>query len=196
MEGMVTLAKGNGGDASLVAQCEAIINRLLNRKSSPEPTNEQTFLAAKFEINLDRLDLEMALRSVIDQRLKEISQCLNSGSNLSVILLCGSTVEGILLNLASKKPADFNRASASPKKIDGSARVFSEWTLKDFIDVAYECRFIRKDTKDFSHSLRNFRNYIHPHQQMMESFFPDNHTANMALQVLKAAIADLSGSRG
>jgi len=197
MEGMVALARVSltSTDTVILAQCDAAVNRLQGKTSTIQITEEQKFLSTSFEINLDKLNLESALKAVIDQRIKEIGQCFESGSNLSVILLCGSTLEGILLSLATKKPAEFNRATSSPKKSDGSVKMFNEWTLKDFIDVSYECRFIKKDTKEFSHSLRNFRNHIHPYQQMGESFFPDNHTAGISLQVLKAAIADLSGDR-
>jgi len=36
---------------------------------------------------------------------------------------------------------------------------------------------------------------IHPFQQMSSRFSPDRHTAAICLQVLKAAIASLSGQR-
>ena len=39
---------------------------------------------------------------------------------------------------------------------------------------------------------RGFRNYIHPYQQQASNFAPDEHTARICLQVLKAAIAQLS----
>jgi hypothetical protein len=196
MEGIVALAKIKGGAAGLLVQCDLTVDRLLGRKSMTPPTEEQRFLSVNFEVNLDKLDLESALKSVIDQRIKEIMQCFEAGASLSVILLCGSTLEGLLLNVASKKPAIFNKANGSPKRLDGTVKMFSEWSLKDFVDVAYDCRFIKKDTKDFSHSLRNFRNHIHPHQQMVDAFSPDKHTAGIAWQVLKAAVADLSGARG
>jgi hypothetical protein len=63
------------------------------------------------------------------------------------------------------------------------------------IDVAYELELIGLDIKKYANSLRDFRNYIHPYQQMCEKFSPDNHTAKISLQVLLAAIAELSGLR-
>jgi hypothetical protein len=45
---------------------------------------------------------------------------------------------------------------------------------------------------DFSHSLRDFRNFIHPYQQHLLNFSPDKHTAKISWQVLQAVIDDLS----
>jgi hypothetical protein len=50
----------------------------------------------------------------------------------------------------------------------------------------------RSDTQKFSHSLRDFRNYIHPFEQMSSGFNPREHTAKICLQVLKAAIYEIS----
>jgi hypothetical protein len=49
--------------------------------------------------------------------------------------------------------------------------------------------------KKFSHGLREFRNYIHPYEQMVSGFAPDEHTAKVCFQVLKAALASLAGER-
>ena len=111
---------------------------------------------------------------------------------MSVIFLSGSTLEGILLNQASKSPRDFNTANAAPKDKESKVRQFPDWTLNNLIDVAYEKKFIGLDVKKFSHSLRDFRNFIHPYQQHLLNFSPDKHTAKISWQVLQAVIDDLS----
>lgn len=62
-------------------------------------------------------------------------------------------------------------------------------------DVAYEIGMFKPDVKKFSHDVRDFRNYIHPYQQMTERFEPDKHTAVICFQVLKAAIFQLGKYR-
>ena len=47
----------------------------------------------------------------------------------------------------------------------------------------------------FAHSVREFRNYIHPQQQVKEGFRPRRVTAQIARQVLRAAIDDLATRR-
>ena len=74
-------------------------------------------------------------------------------------------------------------------------RQFQEWTLANFIDVASDVGILKLDVKKFSHGLRDFRNYIHPYQQMISGFTPDEHTAKVCFQVLKAALASVAGDR-
>jgi hypothetical protein len=54
---------------------------------------------------------------------------------------------------------------------------------------------MKPDVKKFSHGLRDFRNYIHPYEQMQSGFAPDEHTAKLCFQVLKAALASVAGER-
>lgn len=54
---------------------------------------------------------------------------------------------------------------------------------------------INEEVRKFSHSLRDFRNYIHPYQQLSSQFSPDKHTAQISVQVLKAAIFQLSNKQ-
>lgn len=128
---------------------------------------------------------------ILEKRIKEIEQCFTAGAHLSVILMAGSTLEGLLLGLAINYPKQFNCAKASPKDGNGKVKQFQEWSLSAFIDVAKEISLIQHDTSKFSHSLRDFRNYIHPFQQMSSGFAPREHTAKICLQVLRAAISEI-----
>ena len=87
----------------------------------------------------------------------------------------------------------YNQAKSAPKNIKTEkVKNFNDWTLSNLIDVSCELGFLREDVKKFSHSLRDFRNYIHPYQQMSENFFPDDNTAKICFQVLKAALFQIS----
>jgi hypothetical protein len=193
---MVNYAKTLGSsDPDLILQCLKAAERLAGKQPENEFKNEQQFLDISFKIDLTKLSLDVGLLEVTEYRLKEIEKCIKAQASLSVILLCGSTLEGVILNHASKNPSVFNKAQSSPKHSEGKTKQFSEWSLNDLINTAHECGFIKRDVKEYSHSLRKFRNYIHPYQQAVEQFRPDQHTATISFQVLKAAIADLSGLR-
>lgn len=71
----------------------------------------------------------------------------------------------------------------------------SAWSLSQLIDVACDIGIIELDVKKFSHVLRDFRNYIHPYEQMASKFNPNDQTAEICFHVLKAALADLSETR-
>jgi hypothetical protein len=154
---------------------------------------ENEFLNREFtNVNLQGLGLESVVSDVLQYRIKEIEKCFSSNSPLAVILLAGSTLEGIFLGLAIKYPRQFNTAKSSPKDSNGKVRQFHEWNLSGFIDVARDIGLIQHDTQKFSHSLRDFRNYIHPFEQMSSGFNPREHTAKICLQVLKAAISEIN----
>ncbi|EMB0804803.1 hypothetical protein U7U10_002512 [Pseudomonas aeruginosa] len=154
---------------------------------------EDQFLKREFsDISIVKIGLDGYISEVLGQRIKEIEKCFSAGAYLSVILIAGSTLEGILLGLATQYPRHFNSANSSPKDGAGKVRQFHDWTLSAFIDVAYELKLVQHDIQRFSHTLRDFRNYIHPFQQMSSGFNPREHTAKICLQVLKAAIHEIS----
>lgn len=156
-------------------------------------TTENQFLSREFSnISVQKIGLEGMVSEVIEERIKEIERCYSSAAYLSVIIMAGSTLEGILLGLANQYPKDFNTAKSSPKDKLGKVYELSKWSLSSFIDVAYELGLVQHDIQRFSHTLRDFRNYIHPYQQMSFGFNPREHTAKICLHVLKAAIQEIS----
>jgi hypothetical protein len=58
-----------------------------------------------------------------------------------------------------------------------------------------EVGLLKLDVKKFSHGLRDFRNFSHPYEPMVSGFSPDEHTAKVCFQVLKAALASVAGER-
>lgn len=156
--------------------------------------NELGFLEEEFaDISINRLPIDNSILPYVELRIDEIKSCLSVKSSLSVIFLAGSTLEGVLLGLALNNPAMYNQAKSAPKdNASSNVKKFSEWTLSNLIDVSYELGFLREDVKKFSHSLRDFRNYIHPYQQMSEKFLPDENTAKICFQVLKAALFQIT----
>ena len=145
--------------------------------------------------SVNRLPVDPRVSAVIEARLSEAQANLAAGSYLSAITLWGSVLEAVLLGAADNDKEKFNRASASPKGANGKVKRFNEWSLSDLINVAHEVNLIGLDVKKFAHPLRDFRNYIHIHQQIAEGFTPDKHTANICLQVLRAALAGIAGER-
>ena len=172
-----------------------IVARLNGRPIESNTTTDDGFLKREFDIpNIQKLPVDLAVSGIIQDRLKEAQSCLSVGAHLSVIFQCGSVLEAVLLGAAQRDPQRFNQSSASPKQ-NGKVKRFHEWTLSEYIDVAHDIGLLKPDVQKFSHGLRDFRNYIHPYQQMASGFKPDEHTAKVCFQVLKAALADVAGDR-
>lgn len=184
-------------DTAVLQESRKSTARLLG-KPQPEPPSKagDDFLSREFTIpNIQKLPIEASAVPIIESRLVEARKALGAGAHLSVIFLCGSVLEAVLLGAAQKEPARFNRAVSSPKANDGKVKQFPDWNLAQFIDVACEIDLLKPDVKKFSHGLRDFRNYIHPYEQMVSRFTPDEHTAKLCFQVLKAALASVAGER-
>lgn len=181
--------------ASRFQGCCKIAERLLGKQVSPS-NSEKQFLDEDFtHASLQKVPIDASLLPILRSRFEEATRCMSSDAPLAVIFHCGSILEGLLLGMASANPQHFNTASNSPKDNSGKVKPFYQWKLAEFIDVSCELGFLKLDVKKFSHSLRDFRNFIHPYQQLSSGFSPDKHTAEICLQVLRAAIASLSGER-
>ncbi|MBK8464973.1 MAG: hypothetical protein IPL32_04010 [Chloracidobacterium sp.] len=189
------ITRSEPADEELVTRSLQIAYRLQGKEISASEATSQVddFMNHEFdEIDIGTLSHDGDLTAILKSRIQEVKKCLHAEASLSVIFMCGSILEGLLLSLAQAKPKEFNLAKASPKELSsGKAKPFGEWSLLNFIDVAHELGILGLDVKKHSHSLRDFRNYIHPFQQMTSGFCPDLHTARICWQVLKAALHDI-----
>ena len=110
-----------------------------NEKSKEAQTDEAEFLKTEFNgIPLSSLPVDSCLIPYLETRIKEIRQCLSIKASLSAIFLIGSTLEGVLLGIASKYPALYNRAHSAPKdaKTD-KIRNLNEWTLRWVLSIPF-----------------------------------------------------------
>lgn len=189
--------QGRSVDATVLEKAQGIVARLSGKSTAAStPQTNEDFLHREFTIpNIQKLPIEAMAVPIVQGRLDEARKALSVGAYLSVIFLCGSVLEAVLLGAAQKDPVRFNRASASPKTADGTTKKLHEWSLAQYIDVACEIGILKPDVKKFSHGLRDFRNYIHPYAQMASGFTPDDHTAKLCFQALKAALASVAGER-
>lgn len=139
------------------------------------------------------LQLESGLGEILADRWEQTQRCLKAEAYFAATIIMGSMLEGMLLSVLQKFPKEANTCKAAP--IDsrvGKVKYFAEWSLSDMIDVAHEANWIDLDVKKFSHALREFRNLIHPYQQMAVKTFPDKDTCEISWLVVQAATNDLA----
>ena len=177
-----------------LAMAQQVVERLTG-KQPPRDSGQEFVKRDLGKVSFERIPSVSSLHSILEARMAEAFRCFDADASLAVIFLSGSILEGLLLGVASANAQRFNQAPNSPKEREGKVKQFHEWSLAQLIDVAYELDYLKLDVKKFSHVLRDFRNYIHPYEQMAAKFNPDKHTAEICLQVLKAAVASLSGDR-
>ncbi len=185
-------AERAASDRRLVAEIIEQLSTRLDQDDERLTGDEAAFLAKNVAtLDLSRVDIPVDFQTVIADRLVEVEICFEHGAPLAVTMLCGSTLEGLLYEVAKNHPAEYNRASSAPRR-DGAVRPFPEWTLNDLLNVSRELGVLGEDVTKFAHAIREFRNYIHPQQQVKESFRPRRVTAQIARHVLRAAIDDLA----
>jgi hypothetical protein len=141
--------------------------------------------------DFDKLNLEVGISEILQQRWVEIQKCIDVNATVSAVIMMGSMLEGFLMGTIQKKPQIANSASNAPKK-DNKVKHFADWTLGEMIDVAHEIGWIQLDVKKFSHALRDFRNIIHPYQQLAYRVSPDIDTCKISWLVVQAACNDIA----
>lgn len=176
-------------DRALADQCRRVAERLLGKPVDAGASEEQFLKKNLQHVSIGNVPMDSNMVPILEGRIQEAQRCIEANAPLAAIFLCGSVLEGLLLGTACINPQTFNQAANSPKDAEGKVRKFPDWSLAQLIDVACEAGFLQLDVKKFSHALRDFRNYIHPFQQLSSQFNPDRHTAEICLQVLKAGIA-------
>jgi hypothetical protein len=155
--------------------------------------DEEAFLERRFseELRIAELDLDSVITGFLQARVDEVQACPRDKVSLGTIILLGSTLEGLLLAVGLQHPKAFMSSSAAPTDRSGKTKQLHEWTLNELINVARNIDLLDVDVGKFSHVLRDFRNYIHPYQQMSQRFSPDQHTVDICWQVFRAAYSQL-----
>jgi len=126
------------------------------------------------------------IRKIIERDYQEIQRAFVAGCWKSVIILSGGTIESILLDLVTKTPAALKSAKA-PKGKSPDA-----WHLSHLIEVAVDVSGITPGVEKLSHSVREYRNLVHPGREIREKLSPSKEEATIALEVLHIVHRDLS----
>lgn len=174
---------------------EEAIERMVARLGGgdvQEPEKDDNFLERSFPVvNFSNLPIETSFEEILQARWLEVKICSQGGAYLSSVIMIGSMLEAILLGVATRNPREFNQAPAAPRDEDGSVRKFHLWSLANFIDAAFQLEWLNLDVRKHSHSLREFRNFIHPYEQKATGFMPTQETSDIATQVFRAAISQI-----
>lgn len=156
---------------------------------SVDPESELLRRVFRAEL-LSRLPLDAALIKALIGRMEEAHACIEGNAFLATVILCGSVLEGLCLGIGSRSPERVNRAYTA--QYNRGAPPFHDWKLREWIEVLGRLGDLSPNVEKFGQALRDFRNYVHPSEQLAHRFSPDQHTARIGFQVVVAAIEDLT----
>ncbi len=159
-------------------------------------SDEETFLMREYgKISLDGLDLDHFLEQSLSNRINEVHKIFQSRCYFATVIMIGGILEGLLLHAVDKHFNVLDSVKGVPRnQQNGTIKNIENWKLFELIEVSVELKLVRQNVSKFSHSLREFRNYIHPSLENKMQFSPDERTAKICMLVLKDVIDGLRKS--
>lgn len=132
--------------------------------------------------DFSKLVSDQGLLSIIERRWDETVNCIESRAPLAATVMIGALLEALLLSRIERekyKDSIFNLNSTPMDTKTGKAKKLQLWTLADYIDVCYEMEWIRKPLKDIGVILRDYRNLIHPREELRQKIHLNSDDAKM-----------------
>jgi hypothetical protein len=119
--------------------------------------------------------------------------CVNSGAPLAATVMMGGILEGLLLAKINQLPnqAPVFTATAAPRDKAGKTLPLKDWTLKNYIEVAHELKWITTTAKDIGEVMRDYRNYIHPQKELSHGITLLEGDAQMLWGIAKGVIRQI-----
>lgn len=147
----------------------------------------------------DPLVADPEMRKVLERRWQECTRCVSAKAPLAATVMMGGLLEALLLARVHRETDKSRvfRSSAAPS--DPKTRkplMLQEWTLRNYIDVAHELRWITSFAKDLGEVVRDYRNYIHPHKELTHGVQINDNDARLFWEVAKGITRQILDIRG
>jgi hypothetical protein len=155
---------------------------------------QQHWATSYTTFDFESLVKDKAFASLLRNRLDESRKTYQAEAYLSTIVLLGSILEGVLLEKVTQNPQVAGNAKSAPKERDKTLP-FGRWTLDSLITVAHECGWLGRETHSYAIALREYRNLVHPREQIKSGLYPDSDTCAMSEIAVRAALADLKRAK-
>ncbi|MBP2635505.1 MAG: hypothetical protein H6Q72_1412 [Firmicutes bacterium] len=149
---------------------------------------ESSDILSNCTINYNNLDFmnSPTLHKIVKRDLNELKAALNANSIKSVLVLSGSILEGILLDILLTK-----RSEAEPHH--PKSLPLEKWQLSEIIDIAGKLSILPTEAiAKFSHGVREFRNLIHPGRELKDNLVIAAEEARIVIEVVNIVLRTLS----
>jgi hypothetical protein len=157
---------------SLMLYLDQVVGRLeveLEEDSGSPVTQKREFLYIADK------DLQALLR----RDYQEVQRAFVAQCWKATIVLAGGAMEAILLDRLSSDRESSVSAASAPKQAD-----LKRWQLSELIEVAVELKLVNSSIEKFSHSVREYRNLIHPGNEVRNKLAVGAEEARIAIEIL------------
>jgi hypothetical protein len=119
------------------------------------------------------------LQALLRRDYQEVQRAFVAQCWKATIVLAGGAMEAILLDRLSSDRASSISATSAPNKDD-----LTRWDLSDLIKVAVELKLVNSSVEKLSHSVREYRNLIHPGNELRNKLTLGAEEARIAMEIL------------
>lgn len=131
---------------------------------------------------------DRGLQEILERDYLEIQTAYATRCWKSAIILCGGSIEAILLDRMLKDEAGAKAAKTAPSgKSD-----LSRWDLAELIKVAVELKYVEPIVETLAGPVRQYRNLVHPGNELRNKLTVSELEANSAFNVLNIVHRDFS----
>ncbi|WP_134731655.1 hypothetical protein [Amycolatopsis nivea] len=135
---------------------------------------------------------------VLMGRVAEARICVEGGAYRMATIGIGTFIEGLLLSVLLERDEDLRkhgfpdvRQRIAPDK-RSTKRSSPDWvSMELLIDTAFAKDWVQLDATAFAHTVRDFRNFIHPRKELAESPRFDADTVMLCWGPVQALLNDL-----
>lgn len=129
----------------------------------------------------------VTLKAILARDYDEIQKSMISNCYKAAIILSGGSIEALLLDLLHKDESAARASSKAPAESN-----LDKWHLNDLIEVAVDTNSVAGEIAKLSHSVREYRNLIHPGVEVRGTLKVEPEEAKIAVEVLNILIRELS----
>jgi hypothetical protein len=114
------------------------------------------------------LAADPVMRDILARRWDECRRCIGANAHLAATVMMGGLLEALFVaranRLTDKSPL-FKATTAPRDKKTKKPLDLRDWTLRSYIDVGHELKWITKSGSEVASVLRDYRNYVHPEKE-------------------------------
>ena len=126
------------------------------------------------------------LRAIVERDYPELLTAFAAACKKSCLILAGGIIETLLLDFLTRNQS---AAKASGKAPKGTPQ---DWSLEELIDVSVDLKPTLVPVQTMSHTVRRYRNLVHPAVELKSSMQVEIEEARVAISVLQIVHRELS----